>query len=113
MKAFCRSARDILQYMKSRGSITALEALGVLNIYRLAARVYDLREAGVDIYTEHCHDPKGKPYARYWLPSAWKQERKLREKLPPRAAGRFGAHYGRGRSAGLHRSGLGVLQGAR
>lgn len=110
-----KGARDILLYMRSRGSITALEALGVLNIYRLAARIFDLREAGVDIFTEHCHDPKGKPYARYWLPSAWKQERKLREKRPGviQDGRRFGAHYRGGRRTGLHGSGVGVLQAAR
>jgi len=42
----------LLQWFTLRSTITPLQALRELGIYRLGARVFDLREAGHDIYTE-------------------------------------------------------------
>ena len=44
---------DILLYMGENGSITPLEALSELGIYRLGARIWDLRQAGFKIDTEY------------------------------------------------------------
>lgn len=44
--------RDLLRYLESKSSITPLEALGSLGIYRLAARISDLRAAGYPIKSE-------------------------------------------------------------
>ncbi len=41
----------ILGYMNEFGSITPLEAMRDLGVYRLAARIADLRKAGNDIQT--------------------------------------------------------------
>ena len=44
-----------------------MEALVSYGIYRLAARIYDLRELGVGINTDMKRDEAGHPYARYTL----------------------------------------------
>lgn len=44
-------ASRILGYMDEFGSITPLEAMRDLGVYRLAARIADLRKSGVDIKT--------------------------------------------------------------
>lgn len=64
---------QVLSHLQSGKSITALEALGVYGIFRLASRIdelrKDLRLAGSKhiIVTEMVNDPKGKRYARYRL----------------------------------------------
>lgn len=44
-------ASRISGYMDEFGSITPLEAMRDLGVYRLAARIADLRKSGVDIKT--------------------------------------------------------------
>lgn len=41
----------VLQYMRDFGSITAAEAMRDLGVMRLAAVVFDLKKAGVNIKT--------------------------------------------------------------
>lgn len=53
---------------KRRG-ISQLEAIGMFRIYRLAARIEELRDEGYDIETELRKDATGKTYARYFLRS--------------------------------------------
>jgi len=54
----------ILNYMKAHGGITPLEAMEHLNIMRLGARIFDMREKGIRII----NDPvPGTNYARYKL----------------------------------------------
>jgi hypothetical protein len=52
-----------LEYLKTYGSITPLEALRAFGCMRLGARIADLRADGYDIETEI--NPKGKRYAIY------------------------------------------------
>ena len=64
-----RFIRDLLL---SGGSITALEALRNFGCYRLASRIYDLREEGMAIektMDEGISKVTGKPvrFARYFL----------------------------------------------
>lgn len=42
----------ILDYLRAFGTITALEAIRDEGIYRLSARIYDLRRKGYNIFTE-------------------------------------------------------------
>jgi hypothetical protein len=42
----------LLQWFSLRSTITPLQAWRQLRIYRLSARIHNLREAGHDIYTE-------------------------------------------------------------
>ena len=59
---------DHLQaHLKSGKTITPLEALGLYGVFRLAARMKELRDKGWNIETEIKHDPNGKTYATYKL----------------------------------------------
>lgn len=62
---------ELLQYLIMHGSITPIEALRKLDIYRLSGRIYDLRSHGVDIDTLRMEvtDRHGntKTYAKYVL----------------------------------------------
>lgn len=42
----------LLTYLREHGEIEPLTALGELGIYRLGARIFDLREAGHNITTD-------------------------------------------------------------
>jgi len=55
----------IANHLRNRRSISALEALSLYRINRLAARVEELRRDGVDIETVMKTDLTGKRYARY------------------------------------------------
>jgi len=65
----------VLEHLNTGRSITALEAVGVYGIYRLAARVWRLNkvfeEQGSDlvINCERRTDRNGKQYGRYTLGS--------------------------------------------
>ena len=56
----------ILNYIQSTGSITPMEALILCNCFRLAARIYDLKQAGNDIHTQIINK-NDKMYASYYL----------------------------------------------
>lgn len=63
---------ELLSMLRDRGEVgvTPLDALAELRIYRLAARVSDLRAAGHVIETRHDYDPateRRRPEARYVL----------------------------------------------
>ena len=61
--------QEIIEYLDQNGSITPAEAFVELNIYRLAARISDLRKQGYKIETEivSTRNWKGKlvHFARY------------------------------------------------
>lgn len=59
----------ILRHLQQRAHLTPLEAMGLYGIFRLAARVYDLRNEGFDIATDVRYDLRGRPYSRYSLAS--------------------------------------------
>lgn len=57
----------VLQHLLAGRTISPLEAKGVYNIDRLAARIFELKTRGHDIETINRKDPVGKPYAEYRL----------------------------------------------
>jgi hypothetical protein len=61
--------RAVLALLEARGArgVTALDALGELGVFRLAARVLDLHEAGYAITSTIETLPNGKRIARYRL----------------------------------------------
>ena len=66
-----KSKMDHLKaHLVSGKSITQLEALGLYGLFRLAARVKELRDKGWDISTEIRNDPNGSTYAVYTLEDA-------------------------------------------
>lgn len=58
----------VLEHLMTGRSITPLEAIGVYGIYRLAARVCELKKSGHVIESEVRRDKNKKPYARYYMP---------------------------------------------
>ena len=64
---FVGQQESIYKHLKAHGSLTQLEALGVYGIYRLAARVCEMRRKGVPIDSVNKTDANGKVYAQYFL----------------------------------------------
>ncbi|MBD9511938.1 hypothetical protein IB265_34885 [Ensifer sp. ENS10] len=62
--------REVLALLKSKGSLTAIEAGGVIRARSLAKRISELKEAGVAILAETKYDHTGQRYARYHLRAA-------------------------------------------
>ncbi len=66
--ALTPQSRAVLRHLEKRGkTITPLEALGVYGIFRLAARIREIREAGHDVITHNRRYPNGKRYGEYQL----------------------------------------------
>lgn len=57
----------LLRHLQRGHSVSPLLALNRWGIFRLAARVYGLRQAGVSVRTEMVRR-NGKHYARYFYP---------------------------------------------
>jgi hypothetical protein len=61
------SQNELLKkHLKSGKSIAPMQALNKLGIYRLASRINDLRNEGLNIKTEMVHEYPVK-YAKYYL----------------------------------------------
>lgn len=58
--------QDVLNYIEKNGSIDPAQAFFELGIYRLGARIFDLRAKGHAIQTE-THTKNGKKWAVYTL----------------------------------------------
>lgn len=63
--------KQIRSYLEAGNSITGLEAIRMFGCLRLSARIYDLRDKGMDIRTtietKKKRNGKFRRYARYWL----------------------------------------------
>jgi hypothetical protein len=57
----------ILKHLMGGRSISPLEAMGVFGVYRLAARIFELRESGHEITKVIKADGRGRTYAEYSL----------------------------------------------
>jgi hypothetical protein len=60
-------AKNVLRYMTQKGPISQLRADKEFNIDRLAARIYDLRKAGIPIKSRTMKAFSGKRYAEYYI----------------------------------------------
>lgn len=58
--------RSVLTYLSRGRSLSALQALGSLGVYRLAARIDELRDAGYPVQTRLVKQG-GRRFARYKL----------------------------------------------
>lgn len=58
---------QILNHLQEGKSLTPLEALSQYGVFRLAARIHDLRDAGVEVKCEKVELSNGKSVARYSL----------------------------------------------
>jgi len=67
-----RQGRRVAEYMREFGRITPLEAFRDLGVTRLAARIHEMRQAGIDVMsntieaTNRFQEPVH--YSCYWLP---------------------------------------------
>ncbi|MGN6552103.1 MAG: helix-turn-helix domain-containing protein [Pararhizobium sp.] len=59
--------RAVLDMLKRKGSMTSIEAGGVLRVRSLSKRITELRRLGWPIIRELKKDPTGQRYARYHL----------------------------------------------
>lgn len=57
----------IKEYLMSGHSLTQMDALNMFGCFRLASRVYDLRNEGLDIKRETVELASGKRVTRYYL----------------------------------------------
>lgn len=64
---------QILSHLKSGKEITPMEALSEYGCFRLAARVFDLREAGWPIECEKRSTDSGKVIGVYSLNHKWRE----------------------------------------
>ena len=63
-------ANAILAHMKAGHTITALEALNRFNCFRLAARIYDLKEAGHPVQKRTIELENEKRISEYFMEHA-------------------------------------------
>lgn len=60
--------KQVLRHLKNHRYITPLDALREYNIFRLSARIYDLRKMGFIINSELIYDKKNKKkYSKYYI----------------------------------------------
>lgn len=57
----------ILRHLKQGKTITPMKAYIVYGVYRLSARIHELREDKYDILTSYKTDERGRMYAEYSL----------------------------------------------
>ena len=57
----------IKEWLENGGKITSLEALELFGCMRLASRIHDLRERGMDIHKERIVTSSGKCVTQYSL----------------------------------------------
>jgi len=67
VKSATTQTQQVLAFLKRYGSIDPLTAWRKLGSARLAARIFDLREAGINIRTERKATRNGSKIARYYL----------------------------------------------
>jgi len=66
----CNAMEQLRRHLITGASITPLEALKQWGMFRLGARVHELRRNGWDVATEMIGTETGKVVARYSLPAA-------------------------------------------
>jgi hypothetical protein len=67
MKTNTSQNDKIIKHLKMGKTISPLEAMGVLGVYRLAARIFELRQDGHNIVKTIKDDGQGRTYAEYYL----------------------------------------------
>lgn len=59
--------KRIEAWLNAGHRITQLEALNLFGCFRLASRIHDLRDSGMDIKMERIITPSGKRVAQYYI----------------------------------------------
>lgn len=66
-KSSATQCAQIKAWLQQGNKITSLQALDLFGCMRLASRIHDLRNAGLDIHTERILTPSGKYVTQYSL----------------------------------------------
>ena len=64
-KSSATQCAQIKHWLQQGKKLTSLEALNLFGCMRLASRIHDLRERGLDIHTERITLPSGKRVTEY------------------------------------------------
>ena len=64
---FSNQTDAIMLYLQAGYKLTPMDALRKFGVFRLAARVADVKKRGVDVKKEMVKDENGKRYARYFV----------------------------------------------
>ena len=59
--------KKIADWLTNGNRLTQLEALNLFGCFRLASRIHDLRDSGMDIKMERIITPSGKRVAQYYI----------------------------------------------
>lgn len=59
--------KQILAYLKTGKSLTAMQALQMFSSWRLAARISNLRKKGNEIHTKMVEQLSGRRHAKYFM----------------------------------------------
>lgn len=62
-----KQCQQVLAHLQSGKPITALEALRLYGIFRLASRIHDLKKHGVEVNVRDVSTEGGKKIAQYYL----------------------------------------------
>ena len=62
-----KQCQQVLSHLQSGKPITALEALRLYGIFRLASRIHDLKKAGLTIQSRDIATDNGKKISQYYL----------------------------------------------
>ena len=65
VKSSASQCAQIKSWLLEGKKLTSLEALNLFGCMRLASRIHDLRERGLDIHTEKIKVPSGKYVTQY------------------------------------------------
>lgn len=69
-KSSATQCAQIKDWLLQGNKLTSLEALNLFGCMRLASRIHDLREKGLNIHTERIQVPSGKYVTQYSIPEA-------------------------------------------
>jgi len=62
-----KQCQQVLSHLQSGKPITALEALRLYGIFRLASRIHDLKKAGLTIQSRDIQTENGKKVSQYYV----------------------------------------------
>ena len=62
-----KQCQQVLAHLQSGKPITALEALRLYGIFRLASRIHDLKKHGIEVKVRDITTEGGKKIAQYYL----------------------------------------------
>lgn len=66
-KSAATQCAQIAAYLQNGNKLTSLEALNMFQCMRLASRIHDLRDKGLDIVSERIQVSSGKRVVRYFM----------------------------------------------